>query len=108
MFSEITGGVTAFPERDKPSVVKFNYAGGNSARSSAEWQFSKSFLRIVVCGYDQAQVIRRDIQEQGGRHQIGIAHVVVFVAIERVEPRSIHDWILMVVFVNASSDIFAL
>src|SRR5439155_6929546 len=93
--------------RNQATIVKLDRAGRHAPARSVKWQFEKCFLRISVGGNDQTEIIGRHVEQKPGRHQLGITHVIVFVFIERLEPRAIHDRILLVIVRDACRYIFA-
>src|SRR5437016_13948324 len=88
-------------------MVKFHETGRDAPTPAVKWQHEKGFLRISVRRNYQSEIIRRHIEQETGRHQLGVAHVVIFIFVKGLEPRSIHDRILRVIVRDVCRHIFA-
>src|SRR5204862_8178973 len=98
---------TPFCQRDKAAIIETHRVPGQSPPDAAEWQIKKFTFRIAVNGPDQADVIAAYIEKKRGRHQIGVAHVVVFVLVQTLEPVTVGDGILLVVITKSLRHILA-
>src|SRR5205814_10041833 len=93
--------------RAKTAIIKTHRVPGQSSSDAAEWKIKKFTFRIAVNGPDQADVIAAYIEKKRGRHQIGVAHVVVFVLVQTLEPVTVGDRILLVVMTKPLRHILA-
>ena len=62
-------------------MIKFDHGRGDLTSWTLKWKIEQGTFRIFVGGNDQTDVINADVEEQRGRHQLGVAHIIVFVFI---------------------------
>src|SRR5262245_54350988 len=67
----------------------------------------KFAFRVAIDSSHQARVITAYIEQQRRGHQLGVAHVIVFVLVQTLEPRTVRDRILFIVMANALGHILA-
>src|SRR6516165_5995699 len=105
-FSIITSGPSAIRQRNETSAVKFHRLPGESAAEACERQAEKSTLRIAINCADQTDVVTAYVEKKCSRHQVGVAHVIVFVFVETFEPETVSHRILLVVMTKLLGDVF--
>jgi len=59
-----------------------------------------AFWVAIDCSH-QARVVTAHIEKERRRHKLGVAHVIIFVLVQTLEPRTVSDRILFVVVANA-------
>jgi hypothetical protein len=106
-FAIVPGRPSTLRQCDKAPIVKTHQAASQASANTAERQIKKRTFGIAIGCSHQADVITAHIEKKRGRHQIGVAHVVVFVFVQTFEPATIRDRILLVVMAKPICHIFA-
>ena len=94
-------------QRYQPPIVKFHHRTHDAAGRSFKRQTKKFALRIFVNRNDEPDEIHADIEEERGRHQLGVAHVIIFVLVERLEPKPVGHRVLLIIIRQSARNIFA-
>src|SRR6266404_3480284 len=90
-------GQPAFRQGYQASIVEFHHLGKNASGSSFKWEMQKFAFRIFVNRNDEADEISADIEKERGRHQLGIAHIIILVLVQGLEPKPVSDRILLII-----------
>src|SRR5215469_1804395 len=105
-FSVITCRPPAVRHSSQSTTVKIHYFSHELAAIPAEWQMEKFAFGVAIDCSDQARVITAHIEKERRRHQLCVAHVVIFVLVQTLEPGPVSDGILCVVAVKPVGNVF--
>jgi hypothetical protein len=106
-FSVVASRPSAVRQCDETSAVKTHGIAGNSAGNACERQAEKSTFRIAINAPHQADVVTAHIEKQRRRHQVRVAHVIIFVLEQTLEPVAVRDRVLAVVMIKPRGNVFA-
>src|SRR6516164_915572 len=105
-FSVVTCRPPAVRHSSQPTTVKIHYFSHELAAIPAEWQTEKFAFGVAIDCSDQARVITAHIEKERRRHQLCVAHVVIFVLVQTLEPGPVSDGKLCIVVAKPVGNIF--
>src|SRR5262249_819887 len=104
----VAGRPSAICHGCKSATVKIHYVSHEFTAAPAEREVEKLAFRVTIHCSHQARVVTAYIEKERRRHQLGIAHVKIFVLIQTLEPGTVSDGILVVVVAKLLGNVFTL
>src|SRR5947207_6771504 len=105
--AEATFREAPFGEYDQASIVEFHHRANDASSRSLERQMEKFALGIFVNRDDESGEIHADVEQERGRHELGVAQVKVFVLVEGLEPKPVRNRILLIIIRERVRNVFA-